>query len=367
MMLSFYRTLGFVGLLLIFYFFPQEIAHPIRVIHKGIDLKDPVDCTLMEVRDANNRPAHYYMNVESVVCGDSQCRVDIVKIYWDKFGRFDRLLVPVGVHLEKNEGLSFTGEDYKKLEKILKDENSPLHDLYKSEVVGSMGGEGVDALSGATILVEKSAFVEGAVWTSYSLWHWAHGATKDHIRTITSDSYTISELHSLTQSSDPYVQVFAIEALRAKKEYSLKSIEIILSAVEKDFSLLKSTLSYWKGAPNESSIYAYSQLLTEAYSPSRIIILSAILDSDLVFEPTFFENLKLPSGETTYQEIDLWLKILQKNRVVTEPIQLQLATLLDDPDFLISRRVYWFLKGQSLPSELQGRLDSYYDKWKEKL
>ena len=59
------------------------------------------------------------MYVETVVCGDSQCKIDTVKIYWNALGYYDRLVVPFGVELEKAEGKKFDSKDYEKLNTIL--------------------------------------------------------------------------------------------------------------------------------------------------------------------------------------------------------------------------------------------------------
>ncbi|MEM6770624.1 MAG: hypothetical protein AAF597_08585, partial [Bacteroidota bacterium] len=74
----------------------EEVYHDVAVIHPGVDVATPVTCRLVEVRNASGHPTEFYLDVPSVVCGDSQCRVDTVRIFWNAFGDYERLLLPFG-------------------------------------------------------------------------------------------------------------------------------------------------------------------------------------------------------------------------------------------------------------------------------
>ncbi len=343
----------------------HEIKHQIKVIHKGISVTEPTECLLVEVQDKQSEPLEFYMDVESVVCGDNQCRIDLVRIYWDKFGRYDRLQLPDGVALEKAGGELFSASDYDKLETILKDENSSLQEVYKNEIVGTIGGEGIDAMTGATILVEKSAYVQGAVWTCYSLWHWAHGNAKQIIRNITGDAYSISELqHLLEQNKNPH---FAIEQLIRRKDFSKSTNEFLLKAIEVNSTLLKPSLPYWETAPDLVYLSAMQQLIPNANKTNRLLCFNTILQASQNLPPNFFNELNLPLQELTYQEIDLFLRILVKKNGITQQGLSTLFSLLNSTDFLIARRVFWFLKEQELSKSQEHQIHKFHEKWKDKL
>ncbi len=343
----------------------NEIKHQIKVLHKGISLTEPTECTLLEIQDEEGKPQEFYMDVESVVCGDQQCRIDVVRIYWDKLGRYNRLELPDNVELEKAEGEYFSSFDYNKLNIILKDEDSPLKDVYKSEIVGTVGGEGVDAMSGATILIEKSAYVQGAVWTCYSLWHWTHGETKQIIRDITGKSYSKSELQSLLQKND--YQHLAIDQLIKRKDFSEKTVDAILKAIEVSPMLLKSSLPYWEIAPNQIYLDIMQRLIFSVNTSNRLLCFNAILQTEQNLHPQFFNKLNVIIPKLTYQEIDLLLKILITEKGVTTEIIPQLLPLLNSKDFLIARRVYWFLNEQKLSKPQEHQVNEFYQKWKNKL
>ncbi len=343
----------------------NEIKHQIKVIHKGISLTEHTECILVELQDEEGKPQEFYMDVESVVCGDKQCRVDLVRIYWDKFGRYDRLELPEGIELEKAGGEFFSAIDYDKLNTILKDKNSPLQDVYKSEIVGTIASEGIDAMTGATILVERSAYVQGAVWTCYSLWHWAHSEAKKIIRNITGDAYSISELQYLLQQNNH--QHFAIEQLTRRKDFSKRTNELMLRAIEVNTELLKPSLPYWENAPKLIYLNAMQQLIPHANKTNRLLCFNAILQTSQNPSPDFFNELNLPVHKLTYQEIDLFLRILiEKNGITQEGIS-QLFALLYSNDFLIARRVFWFLKEQKLSKLQEHQINKFHQKWKDKL
>ncbi len=343
----------------------DEIKHSLQIIHKGISLTKPVICTLVEVTNDNALPHEFYMDVESVVCGDNQCKIDVVRIYWDELGRFNKLVLPKDVHLEKAEGISFTDKDYNKLNDILKNEDSPLQDVFKDEIVGTVGGEGVDAMSGETILLEKSAYVKGAVWTCYSLWHWVHGDIKQHIKDITGKSYSKQDLRLLLKQKD--YQAFAIEQLTKKEGYSKQTAHVILNAIETDPSLLKSSLPYWENAPK--SIYAFGseELLSMLKPTNRMLFLTSILQTQQELSPDFFNQLTPLVSEFTYQEIDIFLNILKEKQMVTNNIIQSLVPLLKAENFIISRRAYYFLEGIDLSKENERKTSNFFEKWKDRL
>ncbi|KAA1242872.1 hypothetical protein [Aquimarina sp. RZ0] len=366
-MINTFNILVAINLSLIFLnvSFTNEIKHDIKVIHKGVSLTEPIECTLVEIQNENGKPQEFYMDVESVVCGDKQCRIDIVRIYWNKLGQYSRLELPDNVELEKEEGEHFSSSDYNKLNIILNDENSPLKDVYKSEIVSTVGSEGVDAMTGATVLVEKSAYVQGAVWTCYSLWHWVHGETKQIIREITGRSYSISELQSSLQGS--YYQYFAIEQLIIKKDFSEKTVDAILKVIDVNPMLLKSSLPYWEITPNEIYINTMQRLILSANTNNRLLCFNAILQTKQNLPPDFFKKLNVIIPKLTYQEIDLFLRIVIAKDGITPEVISQLLPLLDNENFLIARRVYWFLNQQELSDFQKSQINVFYQKWKNRL
>jgi hypothetical protein len=308
------------------------------------------------------------MDVESVVCGDALCRIDIVRIFWNQLGQFERFVLPAGVELEKAEGKNFSKEDYEKLDIILTNEISPLKDVYKEEIVGPASGEGVDATTGATVLLEKSAYVEGAVWTSYSLWHWVHGGATRIIRNITADARSLDELRDYLRGENVDFQTFALEQFSRRKIFVPQTVEPVISAIVNTSKLLKQGMLYLELAPIpvfEASVISLIKLLD---SENRIKCLNAVLKTNLALSQEFYEQLSfgIPVFQN-FQEIHLFLQILQTNNAVSPEIIRKIMPLLDSMDFLIARRTYWFLLEQALSEQERNVLRAFYSINKERL
>ncbi|MEM6801146.1 MAG: hypothetical protein AAF696_07060 [Bacteroidota bacterium] len=348
-------------------FSQTEIEHKIEIIHKGISVTEKVECSLIEVRNIDNEAKYFFMHVSTVVCGDSICRVDTVKLYWDRYARFERLVLPEEVELEKAEGKAFTKGDYEKLNYVLREKDSPLKDLFADQMVGTLSSEGVDAASRASISINKKDYVEGAVWTCYSLWHWVHGDTKEIIRDLSGDATSSAELISLLSSHEKELAYYAIEQLKRRKEYSTEIIEHMIGFAKESPDLLKKSLDYWEGAPNSMYKKAMRAALLISDKGSRLLCLRAILQSSQTLSGNFFLALPLSYESMTYQEIQLLLRILNKYAIYSPVLIESLFPLLDLDDFLIARRVYWYLTDQDLNLRQEKRLATFYNKWKKKL
>lgn len=344
-----------------------ETPHKISVIHKGISLTKPTQSTLIEIQNNKKQPIAYYMNVKSVVCGNQRCRVDVIKVCWDKLGRYSHIELPEGVELEKKEGEDFTDKDYKKLDVILSDPNSPLQNVYKNEIVNTIGSEGVDALTGATILLDKSSYVEGAVWTCYSIWHWIHGESKQILRNITGDSFSMLELKNYLKSDEKHQQLFAVEQFTRRKNYSEATKILVAEEMLKKPYLIKSCIPYLNDSPNIFFRNTMQALIANATTTNRLICLNEVLKTKQQLPTSFFNNVNLDYSTLTFEEVHLLLKIFNSRQLLTDNIKHKLISLLNSNHFLIARRVYWFLKDLTLTEEQKTTLEAFYNTNKERM
>ncbi|WP_159439327.1 hypothetical protein [Tenacibaculum agarivorans] len=344
-----------------------EIPHKINVLHKGISLTEPVACTLIEVKNDKKQPIAYYMNVKSVVCGDKRCRVDLIKIFWDILGGYSHVELPDGVDLEKDEGENFTNDDYTKLNIILSDADSPLQNVYKHEIVSTIGSEGIDALTGATILVDKSSYVEGAVWTCYSIWHWIHGDTKQILRNITGDSFSELQLKDYLKSNKKEQQLFALEQLTIRKDFSKETMTLVSEIIQKKPYLVKPSIPYLNNTTNSFFRKTMQTLIINSNTKNRLLCFNEILKTKQPLSTSFFESLDLNYSSLTFEEVHLLLKIFIAKKLTTNSIKNKLIELLKSKHFLTARRVYWFLKNQKLTKEQEKILHQFYKANQERM
>lgn len=345
------------------------IRHEIQLIHPGISRTEPVERTLFEITDERGYSQAFYMNVETVVCGDSQCRIDTVRLYWTALGFFDRLVLPPGVDLEKAEGKAFDQEDYQKLNTILADKDCSLREVYKEEVVGSETTEGIDAIAGATIILNRNAYVEGAVWTCYTLWHWANGAVFSIIRGIAGSHFKSNDLLELLAGRENQQQVFALEEMMRRQLYEPEAIEAVRkTAAADDDQVAKLSIRYFEGAPPVVYFPVMAALLQGRDAKQRLRCLNSISSYPQPPPDGFHESISrlLPDWDD-YPGINLWLRLLEQDDI-SSPVLLQnISLLMDRKDFIIARRVYWHLQGKELTPEQQQQLRVFEERYRERL
>ena len=66
-----------------------------------------------------------------------------------------------------------------------------------------------------------------------------------------------------------------------------------------------------------------------------------------------------------YQEVDLFLTLLEKKKWSTPAMIKKMVPLLQSEYSIINRRVYWFLMDQKLSDSQKQIVKSYYDKYSD--
>lgn len=348
-----------------------EIKHKILLLHPGINSDEKQNGILTEIQDNLKKASQYFMDVESVICLDHQCKIEKVRIFWDKYGIYSKFELPRGVILEKAEGKPFTDADYKKLQNVLSDLNSPIKYYYQDKIIDvgyGAGSEGVDAVSGATSLVDITAIVEGAAWTTCTLWHWANGEIITIMRKITASQFTNQELKSGFESSDKNYKIFAIEELTRRNVYEKTSVIIELNHKNEDIDLTKVIITYIENAASEVYYDSFKKLFVAANNEERILLLNSLNNTNKVGSNEFYEWLsnQLLSCKS-YQELQLSLRIVENKKAVSATTINSTIQLLNDAEFITTRSAYWFLQNKKLSTEQQDKVELFRKKYSDRL
>lgn len=334
----------------------------IRLIHPGISRTKPVPCTLVQTPGRLGNQAEYYMDVDSVFCLDTVCRVVKVRIFWDELGFYDRLILQRGVRLEKGQGEPFTREDYRQLDRVLGNRTTTAWNLDLKNLGAIQVGEGaVDAIAGATVSLDPSQYVVGAAWSCYTLWHWVNGSAHEIIRERTAARLTLSAFTRLLEQGGPNHQEFAVEQLTKQRCHDPETVAAVRQlASTANARLLKPLLHYAESAP-ANVYYAVIGQLIESQSPAaRIKCLDSMLVSTHEPPDDFVSRLTAGIGAvTSYPEINLLLRVLTKAKAASPELRAQGLKLLDNDNLIIARRAYWFLREQDLTDAERTRLDRF--------
>ncbi|MEP0213871.1 MAG: hypothetical protein ABJD66_11685 [Cellulophaga sp.] len=348
----------------------NEIKHHIKVHHPGKGQNNIEDAVLVEVKGKNNLAVSYYMDVESVICYENLCKIVPVRIIWNTIGEYQKYELAKGVALEKYEGEPYTEEDYIKTQKILLDGDSPFKSIRIDEILTTVKSHDiVDAVAGETLLeLNKEDTVDGASLTCYTLWHWAHGAVVEKIKEVTASNFSSKEYVAYLNSGNLQKQLFAITQLENQKIYKKDVVEAVKKQTLVNDQLIRSSVQYLE--KNNSSVYLsiLKTFITKGNSKLKIAVLNSLLHSNLELSSTYLADVSLIlSSKVTYQEMSLFLRLLQKNNAAVSKQVLNKLMPLLQKDILISRNVYWFLQDKNLTASQKNILASFAKKHKNQL
>lgn len=345
-----------------------EIDHVVTVEHPGEAL--PVETILTEIKNRDSITIGYAMDVKSVICLEEVCKVIPVRLYWNDIGVYQKYVLAKEATLEKYEADVFAPEDYKKLHSVLANENSPFKDVLIHEVltVVEHGDEDVDAVSGATALeLDEKDTVPGAALTCYTLWHWAHGDIITTIKKQTGESSNKQRLlEFLTKNNKNYYPV-ALDALANKNNYASKFVEIVVNKASQNEDLIKPSITYLEKAPIEIYKTGLKEIFVNGNKLQRIAVLRSLQYSKKDISTSYLNTFSdLIKHLKSFQEISVFLGLMEEKNPNSSEIANALVPLLEG-DFLIARRVYWFLSESKLTNLQKEATDSFYQKFKDKL
>ncbi|MGB5668764.1 MAG: hypothetical protein WBM53_18150 [Maribacter sp.] len=342
----------------------EVVDHKVVVSHPAFEEGTSKDFVLKEIRRKNN-PSEFYLEVESVICIDHLCKIVPVRLFWNAYGDYLKYELDNGIRLEKGEGEPFSEEDYQMLQKILLDKDSPYKDISYYEITHEkVVGEGqVDAVSGATETVLKNGeTVIGAAWTCFTLWHWANGEITQEVRRVSGSFLSEHQLIANLLSSNQKLQKFALNELIRRRTYEqpvINSIVKIAPTASKEINKL--AIEYIDKAPQELYLEITKQLYIKGNEINRILFLNSIASSKIIGGPDFYDAITTNiTYLKSFQEIDLVLDILEYSKS-SEPTFLdRVAQLLDNDNFIIARKAYWFLEGKKLSSVNDRKVKEFY-------
>ena len=181
----------------------------------------------------------YYTPLKTTVCNDTLCQVVLLKLFWDLAGNYTGFDTVSGRPLTKNDHLPFTTQDYKKLHSTLRDDNSILGDKTEDELLDEKQtrySEKIDGATGATAKEIKSAVVDGALYSTYTLWHLTNGDIKQKIWEYTLAHYDSTIEQQLLQSEHPGTIIMGLKNLDERDYFN--RFDQILDIMKSDIPLV---------------------------------------------------------------------------------------------------------------------------------
>jgi hypothetical protein len=95
----------------------------------------------------------------------------------------------------------------------------------------------VDAVTGATPKTIKNSVVEGAVYSSFTLWHFVNGPIKNRLANYTQNIYSEQVARQMVKSGNYETQLFALRKM-SEKDYESQS-ELLFEVIGQSAPLIK--------------------------------------------------------------------------------------------------------------------------------
>ncbi len=349
-------------------------AHAVAIAHPAQEGSAPARRELVAVPDAAGEPQEYSMDVDSVICGDGTCKTITVRIVWDAIGDYKRYELPEGGHLTKKGNKPFSAADNARLHSLLADPNSALKNLRPKQI--AVPGQtilGVDAVSGATPATIRKAVVPGAVYTCYTLWHWANGPACDAVRRITAETCSDGWLRRCLDNDSERFAIFAMDQLAARRIHDSAALKVIVRrADEGSGRAVKACLRYLEriaaGGKPDIHFSTVAQLFATADNHTRILYITSLSKASQAPPAGYWDQLSrwLPRLDM-YYPMHMLLKLMEERNPRSAEVTKQMMAVLGNENFLIARRAFQFLEGQTLTPEQQKQVSAFREKNADRL
>lgn len=211
-----------------------------------------------------NMPDYYFTQLKTGVCSDGLCKPINIQIRWDLLGRFLTYHTEERYVLTKFDHVRFTDEDHRQLHKILADTASILRDYKVEDMIDSatyVKSQQIDAVTRPTSPTFENVTVDGALYTVYTLWHFANSSIRKsilgHTKALLSDSLVIIQM--LQSARRDYVS-FVLKTLETKKIHRFSKYIMNLVGHHDEY------------IPHFALSYLSDRLLTEPYWQQQLML-----------------------------------------------------------------------------------------------
>jgi len=264
--------------------------------------------------DASHIPFGYEADINMPVCDDKLCANVILKFYWDLAGNYTGFDTIPGKPLTKFDHKKFLSADYQRLDQILKDRNSMLRILEKEDLIDKsikVKATTVDAVTGATPATVKNAVVEGAVYSSFTLWHFVNGPLKNRLVSFTQSIYSDSISAVLLNSTNFETQFFALKQMNEND--FVRQADLLFRIIPQSTPIIKAYIIGKLPLPfaDKEKNLALISLFPKLDSYAKSIFLNRIISEKRIAE-TFLPILMQQKNDLDKKQIEILKTVSEK-------------------------------------------------------
>lgn len=305
-------------------------------------------------RDQNNLPLTYSRKITTGVCIDGGCRLVQIELYWTNSGRYQGFRLSNGEYLSKTEHEPFKAEEYDQLHDLLGKANSPLANFELKELVVQKNTlpDEIDGISSATLKSILNHVVEGAVYTTYTLWHIIYGPTRHEIQRISSQNLTADLALKVLQSDQTKEKIWILNQLSGDIHYSADLTELLIEIIGgEDIYLSERALH---ALPNELLTRNTQLSLARFFTDSRLIkqrwIIYKLKEANTL-EQEIITALLQNIEESRTSIVRATLSLLSQHKVFSPSVYDRILPLLNHSSQAISDIAFKYLDQIETPNK----------------
>ncbi|GAB3715105.1 hypothetical protein GCM10027592_55420 [Spirosoma flavus] len=307
-----------------------------------------VNDTLFQMRSKEGLPVTYYRKIKTSVCFDNKCRLLKVTLYWNPTGRYLGFLLDKGEFLSKSKHKPFKKAEYARMSDILADPFSPLATLAYTEIAPSVKpaavADEVDGVSSATAKNVLDYVVEGAAYTTYTMWHVVYGPTQAEVAQLTQKSLSPELLLAILESSDGPDKIWALNHSKGLPLTPTLRDKLFTFINNDSYNLAERTIKALN--PDAQSdlwqVLLMTKLATTNYAINKLIISKyrdvSVLNSEV--KKGLAQRLQSLNGELVTTILD----VFRHHHVEDTETSLLIAELLKNQNAFIAQKAYAYLK-----------------------
>ncbi len=319
-----------------------------KVVPQIIDFKDtiPNDTLLIHLTE-NCIPVNYSRKIVIGVCIESKCRLVNIELFWNITGRYLGFELPENEFLSKTEHDPFSAVEYDRLHILLADPLSALANYSLDELVPANESLEikVDAVSSATIAAVLDYIVEGAVYTTYTLWHIVYGSTKREIENLTAKKLNSELVLKILESDNLEDKIWVLNHFSSKMKITPELQNKLLRIISgTDVYLAERSLNVLRpvSLTDDIQIELIRIFNDTGFLQKRLIFqkLGKVpeLNSNVV---TYFSSeLKTMNGTLVKSTLELF----KSHNINSGTVLMQIAELLKNNNRYIAKQAFNYLK-----------------------
>lgn len=298
----------------------------------------------------SNLPVAFYREINSGVCRDGVCLPVNLRVYWTVSGNYLGYKLAKGEILTKNKHDPFEEPDYKKLHLLLGDPQSLLANFTLEEMTaGNMESTQIDAVSSATLSHLRGYIVQGAAYTTHTLWHVTYGPSRDSILRVSSDYVSLPLIQNMMHSKIED-KVWALGQLNHLGAELIEVIPQVQQSIKTDnFYIKEKALASLRGSSLPDSVVQrifYETFLQSDFGAKRLII-KYLSEYDYLSGNVTGKFVGLLPGEND-ATIGLIFNLLTSIQNEDNATVRQISLLLDHERKLLSRSAFRYLSSLGL-------------------